>query len=244
MNIFIGFRKLFYSINKTSNIDLIHQLNPVKPGLSVMLFRSNLPLILGMFMPRWNKSTNCSNNYHSIIYKSSILKIVSYILKQFDKIQQRNARALILSTKEAVWSMYNFEKHKDKIFHIPFGVDIELFNPRNNENVNPGNSILFVGRLDVQKGVIDLINAFNIVTKIHPNCKLNIAGIGKDSDLVKQTISTLNCKNINLLGFVVRSEIPVLIQNCNIFCIPSLGEPFGAAALEAMACGKPNCSNK
>lgn len=40
-------------------------------------------------------------------------------------------------------------------------------------------------------------------------------------------------------GFVPHDKIVRYYQNCDIFCFPTLGEPFGKAVIEAMSCGKP-----
>jgi len=38
--------------------------------------------------------------------------------------------------------------------------------------------------------------------------------------------------------------MPLVYANCDIFCLPSIVEPFGIAVLEAMACGKPVVGTK
>ncbi len=40
-------------------------------------------------------------------------------------------------------------------------------------------------------------------------------------------------------NFIPYQEIPQLISECDLYVQPSLIEPFGIAALEAMSCGKP-----
>ena len=42
---------------------------------------------------------------------------------------------------------------------------------------------------------------------------------------------------IDLLGPIERSAAPGLFRNHSLYCLPSLGEPYGMSALEAMSCG-------
>ena len=45
--------------------------------------------------------------------------------------------------------------------------------------------------------------------------------------------------NVIFEGLVPHTEMPKYYQQCDIFCFPTLGEPFGKAIIEAMACAKP-----
>jgi glycosyltransferase involved in cell wall biosynthesis len=38
---------------------------------------------------------------------------------------------------------------------------------------------------------------------------------------------------------VARDQVPSLMRDCAVYCLPSFGEPFGMSALEAMACARP-----
>jgi alpha-maltose-1-phosphate synthase len=44
---------------------------------------------------------------------------------------------------------------------------------------------------------------------------------------------------VKLLGAIGHAEIPGLLAQSSALCLPSHGEPFGMAALEAMAAGRP-----
>jgi glycosyltransferase involved in cell wall biosynthesis len=44
-------------------------------------------------------------------------------------------------------------------------------------------------------------------------------------------------------GMVPYMDMPKYYQRCDVFCLPTLGEPFGKVLIEAMACAKPVISS-
>jgi glycosyltransferase involved in cell wall biosynthesis/2-polyprenyl-3-methyl-5-hydroxy-6-metoxy-1,4-benzoquinol methylase len=93
-----------------------------------------------------------------------------------------------------------------------------------------------VGRLHPQKGQIHLIEAFDLVHKHNPKCRLLIVGSGAlDADL-KERVENLRLKE-SVIFLKDRSDVPEIMCACDIFAFPSLYEGFGIALVEAMACG-------
>jgi glycosyltransferase involved in cell wall biosynthesis len=95
--------------------------------------------------------------------------------------------------------------------------------------------ILFLGRLVREKGVFTLLDAFARLG--HPTARLRIAGGGDGLDIVRRRAAGM--ARVELPGPVSRELVPDEMAACSIYCMPSLGEPFGLGALEAMACGRP-----
>jgi L-malate glycosyltransferase len=84
------------------------------------------------------------------------------------------------------------------------------------------------------------LEAFEQVATVIPSCRLTIAGSGEELERVKQRIAEMSCADrIDLIGRVERDRVAEVMRQCNVYCLPSDGEPFGISALEAMACGKP-----
>ncbi|TNJ47112.1 glycogen synthase [Tamlana fucoidanivorans] len=100
--------------------------------------------------------------------------------------------------------------------------------------------VLFVGRITRQKGIIHLVNA---IKYIDPDTQIvlcagapdtpEIAKEMKDSvDLVKKTRDNV----IWIDKMVTKEEIIQLYSHADVFCCPSIYEPFGIINIEAMAC--------
>ncbi|MFX1577988.1 MAG: glycosyltransferase family 4 protein, partial [Promethearchaeota archaeon] len=100
--------------------------------------------------------------------------------------------------------------------------------------------ILFAGYLYKLKGLEYLVKAIPIVAKNHKDVKLRIVGNGPDKSRLTKLAKTLKIEDkVIFEGLVSHTQMPKYYQGCDIFCFPTLGEPFGKAIIEAMACAKP-----
>ena len=127
---------------------------------------------------------------------------------------------------------------------IPNGIDLELFSP----DVSPISefrdgklNILFVGRLEKQKGVNYLIKAYRRVRQEVPNSRLIIVGPGtRLRGKYEQEVLRGGLKDVIFVGGKPQSELPQYYKTADVFCAPATGlESFGIVLLEAMAVGKP-----
>lgn len=101
-------------------------------------------------------------------------------------------------------------------------------------------TILFVGRLEARKGVLDLVDAFAGVERRHSQARLVIAGDGYLRGDLRRRVAALGLRRVELVGFVSEAEKATLLAECDVFCSPARhGESFGIVLLEAMAAGRP-----
>ncbi len=101
--------------------------------------------------------------------------------------------------------------------------------------------LLFVGRLNWVKGIMDLVQAMPQILKEFPKVKLVILGTGDEEANVRDLIARLNVRNnvVLRLEFVPEHERIVHYAAADLCVFPSLYEPFGIVSLEAMALEKP-----
>lgn len=101
-------------------------------------------------------------------------------------------------------------------------------------------NILFLSRIDLKKGVLELVDAFCELEQRVANVELVIAGDGPDLDFVKKRVSKLNSKRIKLVGYVTGDKKRKLFENSQLLCLPTYyGEGLPVSILEAMAFGIP-----
>lgn len=101
--------------------------------------------------------------------------------------------------------------------------------------------VLNVGNLYHKvKGHKYLIEAMSEVIKHRKDVLCIIIGSGKLYPELKKQIESLGLNNyIKLIGGKPSYEIPIWMNACDVFVLPSLRESFGIVQIEAMACGKP-----
>lgn len=139
-----------------------------------------------------------------------------------------------------------FQVPGDKISIIPNGVNTAAFQPKNQSHrredyASPDERIvLYVGRLVREKGVQVIIDAIPHVLRYHPNTKFIIAGRGPyQGTLRNQAVATGVSNRIYFTGYVNDNLRNTLYSWASVAVIPSLYEPFGIVALEAMAARAP-----
>jgi glycosyltransferase involved in cell wall biosynthesis len=101
---------------------------------------------------------------------------------------------------------------------------------------------LFVGRLDPEKGVLCLLQAWQYMREVQGvSIPLKIRGSGRLMDELQSFISANDLSQIEIVPRLTRKELFFLIQKATLLVWPSLGyyETFGLVAIEAARGGVP-----
>ncbi len=109
------------------------------------------------------------------------------------------------------------------------------------ERIDPtARVVLYVGRLAVMKGVDTFLRAAARVAPVFPDVLFVIAGEGPEYPRLVSLAARLEVgERVMFLGKVSEEEREILLSGASVFVLPSVVEPFGIAALEAMAAGVP-----
>lgn len=104
----------------------------------------------------------------------------------------------------------------------------------------PEKLVLFLGRVTGQKGPQYFLEIATKVLKDAPNVRFVMAGTG---DQLKDLIENGAYKNIgtkfHFTGFLNKEKVHKLLSMTDVYCMPSVSEPFGLSALEAAQFGIP-----
>ena len=132
----------------------------------------------------------------------------------------------------------------ERVVVIPNGVDGELFRHRGDRVAGEGGwRFLYVGRFDVNKGIIVLLEALSAIRRTRDDIHLTLLG-GNPS--TRETVDPR--AEIDRRGLadcvVVESEvswerIPDHMNQADVLVLPSFSEGLPLVLLEAMACGLP-----
>jgi len=133
----------------------------------------------------------------------------------------------------------------DRFSVIPSAVDIEKFKPdvdsrrqiRAETGVAPDEILVgFVGRVAVDKGIFDFIEAVKSLGSRMDKLKFIIVGRCFEPH-IEQAIGKLDSRKTIVAGF--KENVQAYYQAIDIVVAPSLKEAQGTTIIEAMACGKP-----
>lgn len=140
-----------------------------------------------------------------------------------------------------------FQLPEDKLVVIPNAIRPECCAPGGEKNLfkkhnsgKSGKEIFFVGRLVPEKGVQVILKAAPEILSRFPESRFIIAGRGPFEDYLKNRVWEMGLEDkIHFCGYVDDLTRNELYRRADIAVFPSLYEPFGIVALEAMVSGTP-----
>ena len=113
------------------------------------------------------------------------------------------------------------------------------------ENLANNKIILFCGRFSYEKGLEYLISAADILNRRNIKFNILMVGDGSEKQELIRLVDSLNLNNIVIfMGQVPHDQIPVYMNACDIFCLPSIREGWPNVVMEALACGLPVVASK
>lgn len=136
-------------------------------------------------------------------------------------------------TTEAISSFiqHHFCIKPSKIFVFANYIDTKRFKPFDNFREKEENRILFIGRLEHEKNILNLLLALKDLPY-----GLDIIGDGELLSSLK-AYTTQHGIDVRFLGRFPNNKLPELINEYKVFILPSLNEGHPKVLLEAMACG-------
>ncbi|MCX7682696.1 MAG: glycosyltransferase family 4 protein [Anaerolineae bacterium] len=159
------------------------------------------------------------------------------------------------ATLDAIQSVYGVSCAQRRYTVIPHGIipvpddQVRPFDLR--QSVKRELVVLYVGRLEQRKGILDLFQAIPLVLKQVPAASFVIAGQDNSQhdgfyQRMKVDYPTYFSRRyraytsrVTFTGRVNDRELAALYQSCDLFVAPSLYESFGLIYLEAMNYAKP-----
>lgn len=97
--------------------------------------------------------------------------------------------------------------------------------------------ILFLARMEAEKGIYELLEAFKLLKKEFKNIELILAGKGGAYEDVKKYIH--NLEGVEMVGHIEGEEKAEIFKKSDIYVLPSYSEGLPVSILEAMAFGLP-----
>ncbi|MBI3034916.1 glycosyltransferase family 4 protein [Candidatus Woesearchaeota archaeon] len=182
------------------------------------------------------------------IHGSDLFPLKSIFFKKIQKNAARNADVITVNSKTAEQELISrFPEVKSNVRVIPMGIDAKIFKPKNVKNkfkkYKNNKIILFVGRLNEQKGVQYLIKAIQSAVLEIKNAKLLVIGEGDYRKYLEKLANELELNgSVEFLGAKPYSDLADYYNLADVFVLPSVTSKIGVEGLglvlvEAMSCG-------
>ena len=220
--------KLFRSME--SSFDLVHM-----HGMLIPVIHTSLPTVL---TPHGTIRGDIINtpvkSFWFLMVKllgKQLVNTERYLLNHADVIT-----AVSQSYVDGIRKHYRLDK---EITVINPGMDTEYFTPGRNADKD-NTYILYTGRLETRKGLVDLVESAKYVCQRYPGIKFVLSGKGTIEGYLKRLVNNLGLEgNFHFVGYVDRDALLEYYQNAAIYVLPSYYEGLPATLLEAMSCGIP-----
>jgi glycosyltransferase involved in cell wall biosynthesis len=128
---------------------------------------------------------------------------------------------------------------------VPHGVDVDAFRPPASEFPREAVRIVWVGRIERTKGLITLLEAVRILKETaagRGGIDVQIVGGVWQPEYYSDLLSyktRMGLDEVRFMGLADRDRVRGLLQQADIFVLPSLTDTFPIVNLEAMASGLP-----
>jgi glycogen(starch) synthase len=138
-----------------------------------------------------------------------------------------------------------FGRPAEGIAVIPNGIDPDEWRPTDSRRRTMRRRygtplVAFAGRLEVEKGVQTLIDAMAPLRRLVPGARAVVIGEGAaERDLHARARRRRLGDAVTFLGHVSETDLRSLVAAADVAVVPSLYEPFGFVALEAIVLGAP-----
>ena len=166
------------------------------------------------------------NHYHeNLKYAKEIIRATSKL----------DYLVLVSKNLEEFYSK-ELRKSKCKCVYIPNVVD---HLPDRCATLNE-KRLVSVGRLSPEKGYLDLLKIYKLLSNNHPDWCLDIIGDGAERKKIEDYIKDNNLEDkVTLHGFQKKDYIDNVLQSSSIYLMTSYTESFGIVLIEAMSHGLP-----
>lgn len=242
--------KLFTTLLKENNIEIVHTLSPGDMGIAMSKAANilNIPTIS-------THHTMVDNKYY--IRYALKLRGLSWFasLFAFPLIFNRLYNKTWMVTVPSLTTVKGIKKHLKKrdVRYISNGINIDLFTNKTNEDIVDKDfvndkTIICVGRVGFEKGIDKLVKGFNIALKKDKDLKLIIVGNGPYMNGLKMLVNKLNIEDHILITGSINNVLLLksnLYDKAYLFATASLSENQPLSVIEALCSGLPVlCANQ
>jgi len=225
---------------KKEKIDILHVILPTPAaitsvkaaaslGVKIIIHSQTQPENIFLFMPKTKMNDTLSEMFYKYMIwlykKGEVIICPSPLSEKLLKDYDPSLNTLIISNGV---DTAKFKKTSPAKFFSNYKLSKEVKN------------LLFVGRLNPEKGIDTLIKALPHIKRRFEKFHVYIVGIGPLKNKLEKMAENLGVRDkVSFLGRIGEHDLVLAYNACDIFVFPSIAELEGLVVLEAMSCGKP-----
>ncbi|MGH9538070.1 MAG: glycosyltransferase family 4 protein [Terriglobales bacterium] len=195
--------------------------------------RRQVPFVL------WVESTDRDARGHNFL--------VEWLKAKF----MRDCRGFIVPGKSSLEYVKNYLAAGQDVFIAPNAIDVDFFSRQAaalqkdavayRETLQlPARFFLFTGRLVLEKGVFDLLDAYaKLAAELRAEIGLVFVGEGPARADLARRATRIVPGHIQFAGFAHREALAAYYSLADVFVFPSHSDPWGLVVNESMVCGLP-----
>lgn len=225
----------FFSCLRDGNYDLVH-LNPslrymaiVRDGIFLLIAKALGKKVI-VFVHGWDyRFEKVLRQYFLSLFRVTYLKADAFIVlsSEFkDKLIDMGYRNLVFTETTVV----------DEAIFTPADEEIAISrNPSRSADFN----ILFLSRVEREKGIYEAIDAFAMLRSTHGFAKLTVAGNGGELANARAYVLSRGIEGVEFTGHLRGEAKSKVFSRADVYLLPTYGEGMPISVLEAMAYGLP-----
>lgn len=209
------------------DVMLAYWLYPDAYGAMLAARRAGIPLVAGA--------------------RGSDLRVRDPLSRQLTRPVVRAAkRLLVVSEDLGRVAARDYGADASRIRTIPNGCDASIFHPAERGSARralgvrqDAELVVYVGRLVAEKGLRELMSAFESLRHARPRLHVVMVGDGPMRRELEQMAGAANADRVKLVGALGPDDVARWMAASNVVTLPSYSEGHPNVLVEAMACGRP-----
>jgi len=205
------------------NLIHCHDWLTMKAGVAIKE-QTGIPLVLTIHSTEYDRSGWVYPNQWFIDIEREGMKKADHII------------AVSNFTKNVIVEKYGINPNKINVVH-------NAVHPL--EGGHKQEIVLFLGRLTIQKGAEFFLKTAKIIKDYEPDTRFVVAGSGDMlPKLIDQAVEMNIADRVIFTGRLTEDEVKHIYGISSVYVMPSVSEPFGITALEAISAGTPTITSK
>lgn len=171
----------------------------------------------------------------TVVMATGNISVSNPYLKLFERVNYSLGDIIGVESRSVIPHM-RLQKycHKIEVLHLFVDPSFMIQKPINERE----NVVAFISRLSKEKGIVEFLDAIDIILRENQNIKIIIGSSGPLKPLVEERVKKYDTR-VCFMEWIPSNEFVSVLNSIKLLVLPSYTEGLPNIVLEAMACGTP-----